>query len=414
MLAQSGQRVTTNRTSIRRRLTVGRTAHAPPWGRRKAGHRSIVPPLAATIAATLAVRAGMALARAARETRARNRRDRCRRIGLAPGEALGPALHRMALGQLDITIERIGRIGEVESPERAVHEARKALKRLRALLRLLEPELGEAARTRENEVLRTAANTLSGARDADVLLSTLDGLVGAHASELAGRSGVMRMRAHLRGERDRAWRAVLGDADGRAMTLAELRGARARVAAWQLPADGGVELVRPGLLRLYRQGRARLELAARARGARTRALHRWRKRVKDLRYATEMLAWQEDERSTQSLGKRARRRRAQARKQAAWLRRVARRADELGEVLGEEHDLAVLGEYVAALGPREPGAAVRVGRRTRRKLLKLIAARRRVLRKRALRQGERLYRRRPRRFAERAVVAHKRARPGVS
>ena len=57
-------------TPIRRRLAIGRIAHRPPRGGRKAGHRSIVPPLAATLAATLAMRAGVALARAARERRA--------------------------------------------------------------------------------------------------------------------------------------------------------------------------------------------------------------------------------------------------------------------------------------------------------------------------------------------------------
>ena len=255
MLAESGQTMTTNRTPIRRRLAVGRTTHAPPWGRRKAGHRSIVPPLAATIAATLALRAGVALARAAREGRATGRRKAWRRIGVDPQETLGTGMRRMALGQLDLTIEMVERIGEGGSPERSVHEARKALKRLRALMRLLEPELGEQVRERENDVLRAAGEALSAARDADVLLSTLDRLVEANPDKLAGRSGVMRLRAHLRDRRDRAWQAMLGDAAGRALTLSELRAARARVAAWQLPEGAGVELVQPGLVRVYRQGR---------------------------------------------------------------------------------------------------------------------------------------------------------------
>jgi CHAD domain-containing protein len=339
---------------------------------------------------------------------------RWRRIGIEPQETLGTAMRRMALGQLDLAIEMVERVGEDESAERSVHEARKALKRLRALVRLLEAELGEQASAREDDVLRAAGEVLSGARDADVLLSTLDRLVQDNAGKLAGRGGVMRLRSHLRSERDRAWQAVLGDAAGRALTLAELRAARARVATWQLSDGAGVELVAPGLVRVYRQGRNRLGQAAHARGEPTRTFHHWRKRVKDLRYAAEMLQWREDDGAAKRLGKRARRRRASTRREGAWLRRVARRADRLGELLGEEHDLAVLEEYVRGLGSPERGAPVQLGRGTRRKLVKLIAARRRAMRKQALRRGERLYRRGPGSFARRAARAHRRGRPALS
>ena len=66
--------MTTEWTAIRHRLSVRGTANRPPSGRRKVGHRSIVAPLAAvavgTLAATAAVGAGIALARAGRDRRA--------------------------------------------------------------------------------------------------------------------------------------------------------------------------------------------------------------------------------------------------------------------------------------------------------------------------------------------------------
>jgi CHAD domain-containing protein len=407
--------MTTNRTPIRRRLAVGRTAHSPPSRGRKAGHRSIVPPLAVTLATALALRAGISLARAARERRTASRRERDRRIGLAPQEGLADGLQRMALGQLDLAIEMLEGLAGGSSPERAVHETRKALKRLRALLRLLEPELGRDAYAREGQALREAGRRLSGARDADVLLATLDRLVERNPGALSGRGGVIRLRAHLHSERERAWRAMLGDPAALAQTLAELRACRVRVAAWELPHRPGIELARPGFTRIYRQGRKRHRRAAHGRGERARALHRWRKRVKDLRYAAEMLQWRAAGREgkAEHNDRRARRRRARARKQSAWLRRLARRSDDLGELLGEEHDLAVLGDYVRALAG-ERGRAPRVGRGTRRRILKLIAARRRKLRKRALRDGERLYRRRPVGLAERLARTHRRARPPLS
>jgi hypothetical protein len=76
----------------------------------------------------------------------------------------------------------------------------------------------------------------------------------------------------------------------------------------------------------------------------------------------------------------------------------------LGELLGEEHDLAVLAERVRASGDRFEGEE-----RAREALLKLIARRRKRLRRRALRQGERLYRRTPKRFLARTRGAYARA-----
>ena len=309
----------------------------------------------------------------------------------------------MALGQLDIAIESLEHAGELDSPETAVHELRKSLKRLRALLRLLEPRLGEDTFAREDAALRGSAKKLAGARDSDVLLATLDALIERHPRKLEGRGGVLRLRAHLLSERERARRETLGDAGVRAEVLAELQACRVRVSAWRLDDHGGVELVQPGLTRLYRQGRGRYRRAAHGRGDAAHALHRWRKRVKELRYAAQMLLLDEGQEPTVRPKRgRDRRRWARSRKDAAWLRRVERRADKLGEILGDEHDLAVLGEYVRAQRTRGAGAGARSGARSRKLLRKLIARRRRELRKAALREGERLYRRSPQKFVRRA------------
>ena len=91
------------------------------------------------------------------------------------------------------------------------------------------------------------------------------------------------------------------------------------------------------------------------------------------------------------------------------LRQIARRADALGELLGEEHDLAVLEAHLRAGDLRrhhdEPW---RTGRRTRERLLQAIAKRRRALRKRARRDGKRLYDEPPAKFIRRVGAAHAR------
>ncbi len=337
-------------------------------------------PLAATVLASLTVGA-VALAKGERDRRLdRARRVRERRFTLLEGERAQEGMKRMALAQLDLAIELVRGEGGV-SDEEAVHDTRKAIKRLRALMRLLREELGEQVFARENGALRNIARRLAEARDAEVMVSTLEELLEGGDGGSGRRRAVMKLRqsrpvaelrAQLASERDRAARGD-GGAATRDATLGELYAVRARVAAWPLSGRPGRQLIEPGLRRLYRQGRRRGRRARRARGSDTRALHQWRKRVKDLRYAAQMLG----------------------------LEKLAKRADDLQERLGEEHDLALLGERVSApASPLTAGGKRR--KRARKELLKLIARRHARLRKQALREGTRVYKRKPKRFAKRA------------
>ncbi len=394
--------MTTDRTAIRRRLTVRRTAHRPPWGGRKtparasfslgaSGHRSIVAPLAATLLATVAVGIGVAVARAERERRDARERPpkrkrklkprkppskpkRRRRFGLLHDETPARGLRRIVLAQLDLAIELL-RGESATSPAQAVHETRKALKRLRALMRLLEGEIGAKQAARERRGLSDIARNLAGARDAEVMVDTLEDLIRRHPRKLGHRRGVIELREHLRDERLTATAQTLSDAATREQVARELEDLRVRVAGWRLRERRSAQrLVKPGLTHIYRAGRDRRKLAAKRKPAR-RAMHKWRKQVKDLRYALEAIDVQG------SPDKR--------------LAKLARRADRLGELLGDEHDLTVLGELIAAHRP------LRGHRRTRKQLLRSISRRRARLRKRALREGRRLYERPPRRFVRR-------------
>jgi CHAD domain-containing protein len=362
--------MTTERTAIRRRLAVGSRSHRPPRRGWQAGHRSIVAPLAGAVVVGVAatVYVGAALAKAGRDRRCAKQRSRERRLGLQPGEPLAGGLRRMALAQADLAIELLGGLDAD-----AVHETRKALKRLRALVRLLADELGEEAFERENGVLREAGRRLSGARDAEVMLGTLDALIERQPRKLARSRGVRRLRKALAAEHEQRQRQTLGDPATLAQARGELRAFRMRASAWSFATGRDIELVGDDLQRLYRQGRRRARRAVRTHGKDMRAMHQWRKRVKDLRYAAEML-------------------------NRAGL---ARRADQLGETLGEDHDLAVLAQRIREQSKRA-GARRRVGRRTRTRLLKAIAKRRRRLQKRALRDGRRLYRESPKEFLRKA------------
>jgi hypothetical protein len=408
--------MTTHRTAIRSRLAVRRATHRPPSGRRKAGHRSIVAPLAATLAASLALAGAVALAKVDRERRNKRQRRLDRKLGLISGEHLADGLKRMALGQIDVATEQLTRAGEGEPNEKAVHETRKALKRLRALIRLLEHELGERAYARESTALRELAQRLAAARDSQVMLESLDTLIARHPRRLA-RKDIKKLRKRLLAAHAQTQRLTLGDPAARVEVLSELRAMRVRVAAWNLRERDDLQLIEADLQRLYRQGRKRYRRLARGKAGGMRAMHEWRKRVKDLRYAAEMLQHRDEQAkaTARARGKRAKKRRraqAQARRDIQRLQLLARRADELGERLGEEHDLAVLAEHIRA-GRRKHGDQTwRLRRRTRKTLQSLISRRRRKLRRDAMRDGERLYRAKPAKFMRRVRKAHARgARP---
>jgi CHAD domain-containing protein len=351
-----------------------------------------------------AVGVGLVLANGRRAER-RLRRDR--RPGVRPGEGVAQALQRMALVQADLAVEQLEGITPANAGK-AVHEARKAIKRLRTIVRLLAPLLGADRCAAEDRALKQAARGLSGSRDAEVLLATLKHLERRERKRLGRRREVRRLCRSLERERDVAQRRMLEDAVALRLTLGELRSFRARAGGWQLGHRTGIVAVEPGLKRIYRQGRRRMRRAARGKGAQTRAMHRWRKRVKDLRYAAEMLD-QLDHRGDPLESAPGRKAKGARRKRDRMLSKVARRADALGELLGEDHDLAVLAAWV-----QRHGKGAGASRRLRRRLIGRIAKRRRKLRRRALRDGRRLYRRGTGRFVRRVAQACERRAPGVS
>jgi CHAD domain-containing protein len=410
---------TAYRTAIGRRLAIRRKPHRPPTGRRKfSRHEPILARgLRTTVAATVLVGVTVGIAALARTERARRatrkgRSRRARHFGLLADEPLQEGLRRMALGQADLALEMLD--GESQAtPEVAVHEIRKAIKRLRALLRLLERALGRKEVARERALLRETANRLAGARDADVMIATLEGLMRRHPRRLA-RRGVRELHSQLERQRlegrqsafDAAALAAGGATAGprgglspngapgglgeRAVIDADLRALRARIAAWSLVPDRAGRALDEGLREIYRTGRAGYRKAAR-RKPDPLAFHRWRKHVKELRYAAQVLDLRETPKA-RAAG-------------SARIAKLARRADELGELLGEEHDLALLAELVRTNKP------LRRRKRSRKALLRAIARRRTRLRERALREGARLYALPPKPFARR--ISRARARAGA-
>jgi CHAD domain-containing protein len=248
-----------------------------------------------------------------------------------------------------------------------VHQARKAIKKSRAALRLLRAALAEATYRRDDAALRRAAHALNAARDARVLLRTLDSVRRRHVAFGQDKAAAALSRM-LHRRQAHAQLQLHAQPEPLALARLALRQVQLRARRWRIGQHGWKRLG-VGFKRIYRAGRR----AARAAHRRPDALmlHQWRKQVQYLWYALQIL------KPLQS-------------KAPSKLAGLARR---LADYLGEAHDLALLQSSVVAFGRRhEPvGEALPAA----------IERRRAALRLKAMAVGKRLYALRPR-----AMAAH--------
>ncbi|RBO55078.1 hypothetical protein DSD19_01150 [Rhodovulum sp. BSW8] len=260
------------------------------------------------------------------------------------------ALRRIAIEEIDAALTELGDPG-IALHEK-VHGLRKRAKKLRGLIRLVRPAF--PAYVRENGAIRDAARRLSGLRDREGMVETFDKLVAG------GRlHGFEPVRAHLVAARDRAAAKAHVEEDLAAFRL-DMLGLRERARSWALYGDG-FRPMRRGLQRTF--DRARKGRAAAAEAPEVAVIHDWRKRVKYHWYHTRLLRPIE----------------------RGPLGRRAKKVEELSELLGDHHDLAVLDTHLAAT-PDLPGGA-----ETRDALRARIAARQADLAEAAQTLGARLF-----------------------
>jgi CHAD domain-containing protein len=254
-------------------------------------------------------------------------------------------------------------------PARAVHEARKRLKSVRAALRLVRPALGDALINDENARLRDLGRPLSAVRDAKVMLDTLAELSDHFKQELA-KNAFSAVRTALRRRRKTLTQRTLKENGALPASAAGLADARARAARWPLTDLTSKDLLH-AVGRTYRHGKRAMKAALDS--ADDDALHEWRKRAKDLRHQLAIL-------------------------QPLWPAMLAALADEshtLGNHLGADHDLAVLNNLLNQ-------ELHNVGSKAdRQALAALIQRRRQTLQKKARQLGRRLYAEKPKHFIRR-------------
>jgi CHAD domain-containing protein len=323
----------------------------------------------ARLAAGLVAGSGVAIA-ATKVALDRAREDaddgRPRTYRLRRKESPIAGIRRVAEGRAEDALDQL-HDGMEHNPGTAVHEARKDLKKIRSVLRLVRHDVGEDLYERENVRFRNAGRALSGARDAQVKLETLAALRERFDERFAEDELALFVHA-LEAERER-----LADPAGDALALDRAMGAidagRDAIADWPLHRDDW-SLIGPGLRRSYRRGRNRL--ADVRPEANDEAIHEWRKRVKDLWYHVRLVRNAND----------------------SVLREMADQLHGLSDLLGDHHDLAVLRDD--AIERRELFTDGALG-----KLLASISERQDELAADAIDLGQHAYAKKPKAFERR-------------
>lgn len=277
-------------------------------------------------------------------------------------ERVEDGVRRVALEQLD------GVLHDLQRPKQGdgIHRARKRLKMIRAVLRLVRSDLDATVFDRENAGFRDLGRRLAVIRDADVLIDVVHDLKPASARHAA----YERILRHLRQHRRSARHEFFDDEEAIAQMRAQAAEARSRLDDWAC-VDGLPRTLFDGLRTSYRRGRQSYEAARRSHN--DGRWHEWRKRTKDYWYHLRLISpiW------------------------PSVMGAAVSRCKDLADLLGDDHDLVVIGHRLMDVSPD-----IDVGRESRR-LRTLIARRRTKLQNEAREAGAGLFEERPRAFIAR-------------
>jgi CHAD domain-containing protein len=276
---------------------------------------------------------------------------------LRPDAEVGPTL--IAIGHA-----MLARVSFDQATDaKAIHDFRRAMKRWRAFLRLLEPLLGTDALRLRHEA-RDLARTLAGARDAQAALDALADLGDDYAA--LSEASLTTVRERIEAQRSSAESKTL-TADAREKLRVTLARTLDAIDHWPLQ-DATFEEVAAGLAEGY--SRARRAMPSDWSAASAEELHELRARVVVHRYQMELA-----EPLWPRLGR-------------IWVGEAQR----LRERLGKHQDLAVLASFTA---PKHPLA------RWRSRLMPAVEARQRDHIETAMRQSGRLFSEKPGAFQRR-------------
>lgn len=275
-------------------------------------------------------------------------------------EPISKRLQQFALAQIDraVTYLTDAKLNQDE----AIHETRRCLKRVRAILRLVKTALDATVYDRDNLYLRNVGRQLAAQRDAAVMVETLAALKKEFSTQLP--SSAWR---ELKKELTTVQRQSVQHKKKLLVTVtAKLHPARARVEKWALEFDDEAVLSK-GLRKAYQRGSRAMEQAFKEPTAEN--FHEWRKQVNHLRHHLQIL-------QNLKLGK---------------VKQTLPEFKSLAEILGRKNDLAVLSHHLQQV-KRQAGAPVRQA------LQALVETRDAALAAEAAKLGQQLYERKSKAF----------------
>jgi CHAD domain-containing protein len=282
---------------------------------------------------------------------------------LKSGETVSNDVRRIVLRQLDLAASELVSVGDPESDE-AVHDARRRVKKIRAIIRLIRPVLDKPHRSDPN--LRRVSKMLAPVADGKGVIDTLNELLHRYRKELprktaaAIRSDLIAREKQI--DRKAAEDGVLQEAKR------TLRHERTRVKRWKLSADG-FRAIAPGLKDSVRRARDGMVTAWLHPSAANH--HTWRRSVKDHWFHVRLLQERCDNR----------------------LQPYQHHLEALDGILGEYHNLVLLHEVLVSDST--------LSRREVARCLRIVERYQRALRRNAQVLGMRIYDEKPRRFVRR-------------
>src|SRR5262245_20911209 len=193
-------------------------------------------------------------------------------------------IHRVAKSEMEKVREYVDGSSK-ESRDVMVHEARKSLKRLRAMLRLVRPAIAGKVYRRENIAFRDAARPLSEVRDAKILVETLDKIVKTNV-RVPPRRPFAAVGRELVRQQHEVREKVLDQDEAFAIVDSAMKDALERLDDWADVHDGWSS-VGEGVRGVYRLGRRAMAVVHEK--PTVEHLHEWRKQVKYLRHQLELL-----------------------------------------------------------------------------------------------------------------------------
>jgi CHAD domain-containing protein len=279
-------------------------------------------------------------------------------------EAVPDGIKRVVLEQIDKVFHEVqATSGNLDD---AIHEVRTCLKKIRAVLRLVQDAIDGDIFQQENVCFRDAGRRLSAVRDSAARLETFDKLMERFAAQLAA-DAFTELRKLLR---QSSTVQRLEKQNALSMVAKTINTARRRVERWPIHQDG-FSALGPGLKRTYKRGQRSFTQALDQPSVEN--FHEWRKQVKCLWYQVRLL-------------------------KSVWPKMMEKFADELkalGEYLSDDHDLAILRERVLEHAEQSSD------RTTLEALVALIDQRRGELQVVAKHLGARIYVEKPRAFVGR-------------